>query len=114
MRTRKTNPEVLKHTPQPEPTGETAYLTPKGLAMLREKFPNLSPAEAEYLLERTARLGTPPIPLATMRECIHANALACLAELRGAALAVLASSSPNPDRLTRLAKACEACAWVDA
>ena len=56
----------------------------------------------------------PPIPLATMRECVNNNALAALAELRGAALAVLASSSPSPDKLQRLAKACEQSAWVDA
>ena len=64
-----------------------------------------------------ARGGNPeplPIPLTTMRECVNNNALACLAELRGAALAVLASSSPTPDKLLRLAKACEASAWVDA
>ena len=56
----------------------------------------------------------PPVPVTTMRECVNANALACLAELRGAALAVLANGSPTPDKLQRLAKACEQSAWVDA
>lgn len=93
---------------------ESVYLTPRGLAMLRERWPSLSAAEAEYILDKTMRTGLPPIPLATMRECVNNNALAALAELRGAALAVLANGSPTPAKLLRLAKACEQSAWVDA